>query len=441
MSSPTSTIKQSDSKMLTPEEVNMVIYHSGCNDGFGSAFIAHKFLSKKFPNRTIEFYPAFYNSSTYPEVKGKNVLVCDFSFKKTVSERMIRESNKFLVIDHHKSSMKDLEQLPETNKIFDMEHSGAYLTWKFFFGEEKLPQLILYIQDNDIWKKEMKMTNEFLSFINTVPKTFEEYEKLMDEKYLIQMIETEGSGMLKQNNVTVAEAVRHSVVKFCEIDCKYYFVIHLNSTCLVSEIGNKVFEKYPNANFSAIYHIDDYVNTTQFSLRSTNDRTDVAELASKWGGGGHKCAAGFKIYSVTNTIPCVIYDNQKMYGLLENIYFSNITIKDEKYSAVYLNSSIHKTALGKYLLQTRTVDGKQQLQECSSIYRNKNKKSLELKTNMVQLAVVWNYDGGNDITWCTIVLQSDLSPNDKQKISSFFGTDKKDDTIVVKFNGIKKVLE
>lgn len=435
-------IPKPEIKILRPEEVNMVIYHAGCNDGYGSAFVAYNFLKKTCPETKVEFYPAFYNSSTYPEVKGKNVLVCDFSFKKNISEKMIKEANKFLILDHHKSAMKDLEQIPAINKVFDMEHSGAYLTWKFFFGSEPVPKLISYIQDNDIWTKEMKMTHEFSAFINTVPKTFDEYGKLMDEKYLVQMIETEGSGMLKQNNTNIMEAVRHSVVKFVEIDGKYYFVVHLNSTCLVSEIGNKVFEKFPNADFSAIYHIDDYTNTTQFSLRSMNDRADVSELASKWGGGGHKCASGFKVYSIANTIPGTVYDIQKIYNLLENIYFSNVRIQETEYSVVYLNATTHKTNLGKYLLQTRYTEGKQPVQECTSIYKNKNKKALEMKSNNIQIAAIWNYDGAQDITWFTIILHSELSQfsDDKRRISTYFKEDIRDNTLVVKFTGVKTSL-
>ena len=38
-----------------------------------------------------------------------------------------------------------------------------------------------------------------------------------------------------------------------------------------------------------------YQNIRIFSLRSTEDGLDVSEIASKFGGGGHKHAAGFSV--------------------------------------------------------------------------------------------------------------------------------------------------
>ena len=39
-----------------------------------------------------------------------------------------------------------------------MTHSGAYITWKYFFGDDEVPLLIKYIEDNDIYVIKLVIT-------------------------------------------------------------------------------------------------------------------------------------------------------------------------------------------------------------------------------------------------------------------------------------------
>jgi oligoribonuclease NrnB/cAMP/cGMP phosphodiesterase (DHH superfamily) len=104
------------------------------------------------------------------------------------------------------------------------------------------------------------------------------------------------------------------------IDDKYYFTVFVNSTVLKSEIGNTLLYKFPYSNFSGIYSIDDITNSTHFSLRSLDDKTDVSEIAKIYGGGGHRNASGIKIPFVINTLPCQIIDTGKTYKIIDTIY-------------------------------------------------------------------------------------------------------------------------
>jgi len=110
---------------------NIIIYHKNCNDGFGSALVAWL----KFKDNAI-YYPAHHYTAP-PSVKNMNVYICDFSYKKDILEDMIKSSNSLIVIDHHKTAESELEKIDSKYKIFDMNHSGAVLTWKYFFPEKK----------------------------------------------------------------------------------------------------------------------------------------------------------------------------------------------------------------------------------------------------------------------------------------------------------------
>lgn len=118
---------------LQPDEVDYVIYHHPCTDGFGSAFVAWKYLSARFPKRTVTYYPASIGASPPNDVTGRNVLICDYSYRKADLMDLIGKVNKLLILDHHKSAQKELSDVPSEYKVFDMHHSGAWLTWNFFF--------------------------------------------------------------------------------------------------------------------------------------------------------------------------------------------------------------------------------------------------------------------------------------------------------------------
>ena len=85
---------------------------------------------------------------------------------------------------------------------------------------------------------------------------------------------------------------------------KYYGFIDLTRVpianlpyTLASDAGNLLAQDEP---FAAVYYFDgDYYN---FSLRSTEGGRDVSEVAKKFGGGGHKRSAGFRVRSLEDVV-------------------------------------------------------------------------------------------------------------------------------------------
>ena len=189
---------------LQPDEVEMVIYHGECTDGFTSAYCAFEYFSKKEgEKRDILYYPGAFNKS--PPLKkavGKCVLICDFSYKKVELMKLASVVKKLLILDHHKTAEADLKDLPDNQKVFRMDHSGAYITYKYFNRNEQIPMpmMITYVEDNDIWLKKQPLTQEFTAYIFSLPFKFEEYGKLMNDEYVKTIVFTQGSGMVKQNN-------------------------------------------------------------------------------------------------------------------------------------------------------------------------------------------------------------------------------------------------
>jgi oligoribonuclease NrnB/cAMP/cGMP phosphodiesterase (DHH superfamily) len=405
-----------DHLVLQPDEIDYVIYHDPCCDGFGSALASYVYFKKnngmnKYGNK-VEYYPTNYYNKPVPDVSNKNVLICDFSYKNEIMHSLLQKANKLIVLDHHKTAEEELnggkrmvkvdgkmieieqKEIPHENKVFRMNHSGAYITWRFFFGNTPVPDLIKYIQDNDIWTKALPNTKDVSSYLFSLPLDFSVYEKLLEENS-IQNIIPIGKALNELNNTYIKQALNSMHPKFVFIKDKYYFGIFCNSTVLKSDIGNQSFTVYPHANFSAIY-----TDCGIFSLRSTDDRSDVSEIASFYGGGGHRNASGL---SMPQNMIGKCIDDYKLYNILENIYFQNV----DEYNAVILNASHNKKHIGKYLLQQRTMETynidsqpeKRIIQECCSIDRIRNNYDNYRYCN---LAIIWNYDGSKNKSWITI---------------------------------------
>lgn len=430
-----------DNLILKKEEVDMIIYHGGCVDGFTSAFSAYKFLSTTFPERDVKYIPASFDKPP-PAVEGKNVCICDFSYKKTILEEMLKKANKLIILDHHKTAQEELLGVPDENKIFRMDHSGAYLTWRYFHFDKPVPDLILYVEDTDIWTKKLPNTNELATAIHTTTQTFEEYEKLLDNDYLRTRGLQDGSTILKQTNNDVSRAIKNATPKLIYIDKQYQFVAYLNSSVFKSDIGHRVFELYPDANFSGIYSIDDYSNSTIFSLRSTDNRTDVSRIAKIFGGGGHRNASGVRISSIVSSLPGTMNEHNKLYSSLKTIYFGTIRIDTAEFNVVYANIESNKSTLGRYLVQHRyneVVNGTfKSVQECISIMRNKIGKE-NLSINECHLSVMWNYNGYEDKTWMTIVFSNNLSIENKQMLLQYFNSNGTDIEIEDEVN-VQKII-
>ena len=60
----------------------------------------------------------------------------------------------------------------------------------------------------------------------------------------------------------------------------------------MSEIGARL---APDCDFAMIWYYDHNDKGIRVSLRAFHDAVDVSEISKKYGGGGHKKAAGFRL--------------------------------------------------------------------------------------------------------------------------------------------------
>lgn len=281
---------------------NLIIYHGPqCSDGFCAAWIAYREL-----NGQNEYFPINYGESEkIKELLEKidhqtNVYVLDFSFKPNIIEQMIDQCESFVLLDHHETAEADLKNLiQETTKViirFDMTKCGAKLTWEYFHPDQDAPWLVNYVEDRDLWKWKLPDSKEVNSALYSYEKDFDTWNKLFSGKILQDLI-NEGSAILRYQDKMIQSILRNAF----KVTLYENEILVVNSPVLQSEVAGELAKQSPSK-IGACYYTPDNANIVRWSLRSPKDGPNVAELAKKFDGGGHKNSAGFEIKVSDNVI-------------------------------------------------------------------------------------------------------------------------------------------
>jgi uncharacterized protein len=273
----------------------LVIYHYPCQDGFTAAWACW------LVHPDWEFYPAIHGDPP-PDVHGREVYMLDFSYKKPVMLELASKATKITVLDHHKTAEADLQELlmergSNIFGTFDLSHSGARLAWDYFHSDEPVPLLIRYVEDRDLWKFTYSATKPISSWLFSKDYTFDNWNDARNtlELYFTEALHS-GLAILDKHSKDVLEL---SKLKFrYDINGHSVWCVNVPYT-YASDMGHLLGEGEP---FAATFFYDG--EGFVFSLRSAEDGIDVSEIAKKYGGGGHKHAAGFKIVrSVWEALP------------------------------------------------------------------------------------------------------------------------------------------
>ncbi|OYX62723.1 MAG: hypothetical protein B7Y88_13805 [Sphingomonadales bacterium 32-64-17] len=286
---------------------DIVIYHDKCMDGFTAAWA----IWQRWGDAP-EYVARNYGMDPNIQCRGKHVLIVDFSFPEAQLRALVMDgAASVLVLDHHKTAAADLapfclerdgfpgfadgESITEALQkcgpilaIFDMDRSGAGLAWDFAHGEGDRPQLVNLVEDRDLWRFDWGDASKFLHLaLSSGEATFTRW--IEADANIDAFIET-GRAIASYRDKLVDEIVERAVCVVIDdkygmgVDCPY---------ALASDVGHRLLDDWPNTEFAAAIVRTD--QTISYSLRSRDDRVDVSEIARKFGGGGHRNAAGFKV--------------------------------------------------------------------------------------------------------------------------------------------------
>lgn len=293
---------------------DIVIYHDHCADGFAAAWACWMRWGD-----ACQYLPASYGQAP-PDVAGKHILLVDFSYKRQALDAMANAACSIVVLDHHKTAEADLEafrfrerepgtvspedvpgmlrdlselQRPPVIAIFDMHRSGAHMAWDFCHGVDETPLLIQYVEDRDLWLFKLEETKPFSLWLRSERFSFDRFEMLnqeLSDARDSEVIMAEARAMQRFFDAKVREIA--SFARTRRVGDHEPLVVNC-PPMFASEVGHALLDMNPSTPFAAMYF--DAPNARMWSLRSRDDRVDVSAVAARFGGGGHRNAAGFSV--------------------------------------------------------------------------------------------------------------------------------------------------
>lgn len=301
----------------------VVFYHSPCADGMAAALAVYLRFGKD-----LDYRPINYGQDI--EIDGlerKNVYFVDFFPSLSQLEAVCDAASNVIVLDHHKTAKETADTLAKTEPewasnlayLFDMERSGAGITWDFFHEANRMPKLIAHVQDRDLWRFKLQGSKEVSEYLFSLPYTFEAWSEVFYE----METETGYTRVIDQGKALVAKKLK-DIREYAEKSLQWWWfdgprsgmepkaqqrcspnaasvsdavdvgwrvpVLNIPYTH-GSDAADVVLDMHGDAPFFAYYM--DKQDHRQWGLRSRNE-FDVSALAKARGGGGHKNAAGFR---------------------------------------------------------------------------------------------------------------------------------------------------
>lgn len=267
-------------------EQPLVIYHANCLDGFGAAFAAYSHF-RRGDECPCDFVAASYGQRP-PEATGRDVYIVDFSYRRQVLQKVCRAARSVTVIDHHITAERDLAGLEREHAnlraVFDMDKSGAVLAWEYFHREPP-PRLLLHIQDRDLWRFELDGTNDIYAALMARQYDFRAWAELVADGEAPALLAAEGRAINRYRRVMI-DLHRNKAVMGSIDGCQVPVV-----NCYEEIASDLLAELAAGHPFAAGYQ--DQGTLRKWSLRSSASGTDVAAIAERFGGGGHRHASGF----------------------------------------------------------------------------------------------------------------------------------------------------
>jgi oligoribonuclease NrnB/cAMP/cGMP phosphodiesterase (DHH superfamily) len=308
----------------------LVLYHSGCVDGFASAWAAYRHFGDKAEYRAVKYG----DDPPGDDLHGREVYILDFSYLPEFIDVMATQADNLTLLDHHETAIgrfrgawgsagRSCEPLPflvwkpsgKATVLVHLEQSGAQLAWDYFHYGQARPWFIDYVADRDLWQWKLVNSLEINAYLGSLPFDFAAWDKqeFTREKLLASDANRYcdlGGAILQKQERQIESAVKRArtitwgrrsigmaTVDFDgnPIDPTEAFVSYtspvINLTENISEVLNRLCAEPPHW---AIGWFQDENGRYRYSLRSSPQGPDVAKIAETFGGGGHVRAAGFE---------------------------------------------------------------------------------------------------------------------------------------------------
>lgn len=268
------------------------VYHAGCPDGFGAAWATWRAWGEG-----ADYVARGHDDPLRPaRFEDALVVFVDIAPPVAIAQSLADAVGHLVVLDHHFSSKSYYDDEPGLldhlrasghEIVFDLGQSGAVLAWRHFHPGEEPPELLAYVQDQDLWNWKLPQSREVNAAIASYPRSFEAWEKLASRP--IADLAAEGTSLVRAQKIEVERSL-HSAHP---VSLGTLRLEAVNAREHRSMIGHELATR---ARFGSPCGVVYRLTSTRvdISVYSVGD-FDVAALAGQFGGGGHRNAAGFSV--------------------------------------------------------------------------------------------------------------------------------------------------
>jgi oligoribonuclease NrnB/cAMP/cGMP phosphodiesterase (DHH superfamily) len=283
---------------MKPREIDIVLYHDPCVDGFSAAWVFWRENKDRYAKKKIRFVGYRYTDEVPKFLENKNVMILDFSFKRETLLELRKKAKNLMVLDHHKSAENELKGIDGC--IFDMERCGAQIAWDYVYPNKERPWFIEIVADRDLWKWEYEESREFgkalytEGYFNSWPKLEELLYADMKEKERLYEI---GRILITQEDKEVKQYCKGAVDVTMNINEQKYQVKLVSCPPHLRSIVGNTLAELNGVDFAAVWAYDYKLNEWWVNLRCYRERDiDLTQIVKNFdNGGGHSKAARFTI--------------------------------------------------------------------------------------------------------------------------------------------------
>jgi oligoribonuclease NrnB/cAMP/cGMP phosphodiesterase (DHH superfamily) len=265
-------------------------YHNDL-DGHCAGAIVYKYTKGEPFREFIEM--DYHKPFPFDQIqKGEKVFIVDFSLPTPEDFIKLLDITEYVWwIDHHKSALeKHASVESRLMGMRSMDQAGCELTYLTFYGIDPIPEVVKLIGDYDVWAfKYGSRTRNFQSgarLYNTKPDSGI-WDIWLDIEY-VPVDEIEAGGIIEEYKSNFYK-------EYLEVwSFPVVFEGYKALCCNMGSTGSLLFESQANK-YDIVIPCVFTGSVWKVSLFSSNPDIDCSELAKKYGGGGHKGAAGFYV--------------------------------------------------------------------------------------------------------------------------------------------------
>jgi hypothetical protein len=267
-------------------------YHAGCPDGFGAAWSVWRGWGERG-----RYVPRGHDDAFDAEAhEGDLVVFTDIAPSIASAIELGEYAEKLVVLDHHVTARDNFERdsglIPSLQRRgheihFDLGHSGAVLAWLHFHPSEPVPELLAYVEDQDLWSWKLPESDAVNAAIGSYPRDFVSWDALARRSW--EDLASEGAPILRERRIEVQTSLRFAhPVRVNGLQLEAVNAMHHRS-----HIGHELAKRAAFGQpIGLVYRLT--AGRVDVSIYSIGD-LDVSAIAAKHGGGGHRNASGFSV--------------------------------------------------------------------------------------------------------------------------------------------------